>query len=404
MINKKVISAGIIVAFIFTTCTLSCRKELENKFLVRVSTDKFLLSLSNNSKDEKFLEALNVANDMQRADSESYVTLFGKAFNKVNPNANLANIFNNMSLRKDINFESTNEEVLGVLQKQMDQAINKTINILKTRIDRYGIRHQNVQRVGNSENILIELPEVENIKRVKELIITRAKLEFRETYENPEVFQYLEEANKKIKEIKETREKIVKDTTQKMAQKYPLFTILRPMANSNGQLINSPVVGVAHFNDTAQVNHYLQMKKIRSVLPRDLEFHWGVKPYDDNEEFFPLYAIKKTGRDGKAPLTGDVVKDANAQFGRNRASAKVSMSMDSDGAKIWARLTKNNVQEFIAILLDGYVYSAPRVNQEITGGQSSITGDFTLEEAQDLANVLNSGKLPAPVRIIEENL
>jgi len=395
------ISACVLVAFIFATFTLSCKKKLENKFLVRVSVEELFLSLSNNSKDEKFLEALSVANDMQRARSESYVTLFGKAFNKVDSKARLAKIFSTIDLRNKINFSSTNEEVLEVLQEQMDQVINKTINILKTRIDHYGIRHQNIQRVDNSENILIELPEVENIESIKKLIETTAKLEFWETYENPEVYQYLNEANKKIREA---REKIVEDTAQQMAKEYPLFNILKPMANSNGQLINTPVVGVAHFNDTAKVNQYLQMKKIRSIVPRDLEFHWGVKPYDDNEEFYPLYAIKKTGREGKAPLTGEVVKDVNAQFGRNQARAEVLMSMNADGAKIWARLTKNNVQKFIAIVLDGYVYSAPRVNQEITGGQSSISGDFTVKEAKELANVLKSGKLPAPVRIIEENL
>jgi len=401
MINKKMISACVLVAFIFATFTLSCKKKLENKFLVRVSVEELFLSLSNNSKDEKFLEALSVANDMQRARSESYVTLFGKAFNKVDSKARLAKIFSTIDLRNKINFSSTNEEVLEVLQEQMDQVINKTINILKTRIDHYGIRHQNIQRVDNSENILIELPEVENIESIKKLIETTAKLEFWETYENPEVYQYLNEANKKIREA---REKIVEDTAQQMAKEYPLFNILKPMANSNGQLINTPVVGVAHFNDTAKVNQYLQMKKIRSIVPRDLEFHWGVKPYDDNEEFYPLYAIKKTGREGKAPLTGEVVKDVNAQFGRNQARAEVLMSMNAEGAKIWARLTKNNVQKFIAIVLDGYVYSAPRVNQEITGGQSSISGDFTVKEAKELANVLKSGKLPAPVRIIEENL
>ncbi len=395
------ISACVLVAFIFATFTLSCKKKLENKFLVRVSVEELFLSLSNNSKDEKFLEALSVANDMQRARSESYVTLFGKAFNKVDSKARLAKIFSTIDLRNKINFSSTNEEVLEVLQEQMDQVINKTINILKTRIDHYGIRHQNIQRVDNSENILIELPEVENIESIKKLIETTAKLEFWETYENPEVYQYLNEANKKIREA---REKIVEDTAQQMAKEYPLFNILKPMANSNGQLINTPVVGVAHFNDTAKVNQYLQMKKIRSIVPRDLEFHWGVKPYDDNEEFYPLYAIKKTGREGKAPLTGEVVKDVNAQFGRNQARAEVLMSMNAEGAKIWARLTKNNVQKFIAIVLDGYVYSAPRVNQEITGGQSSISGDFTVKEAKELANVLKSGKLPAPVRIIEENL
>ncbi|MFO7829942.1 MAG: hypothetical protein R6V23_15065, partial [Bacteroidales bacterium] len=170
MINKKTISACALAVLIFTSCSLLSKKELENSFVVKVSADNVLVSLSANNKDEKFREALNAVNEMQRASSENYIALFGKAYNTINPDASLAKIFSTVYLRNDINFNSTNEEVLGVLQKELDQVINQTINILKARIKRYGIRHQNVTRIGSSENILIELPAVKNIDRVRRLI------------------------------------------------------------------------------------------------------------------------------------------------------------------------------------------------------------------------------------------
>jgi SecD/SecF fusion protein len=415
--------------------------------ILEISVEDIIVSLANNSQDSTFRAALSRAKQMQQQSTEDFITLFGRAFNDIDPNARLSAIFNTIELKDKVNFESTNQEVLKVLREEANAAIANSFNVLRTRIDRFGVVSPNIQRLENTGRILVELPGVKDQERVKDLLQATASLEFWETYENPEVYPYLEEANKKIKEIKEAKEKIVKDTTQQkdetdepklledeeeedvqadtteeslidqieqdtslqdtslraqqMAKEHPLFSILKPMVNRNNQLINSPVVGVAHFNDTSEVNEYLHMKKIRSIFPRNLEFHWGVKPYDDNDEFYPLYAIKKTGTNQQAPLTGDVVTDATAQFGQNQATAEVSMSMNGEGAKIWARLTKSNINEFIAIVLDDYVYSAPRVNQEITGGQSSISGDFTVQEAKDLANVLKSGKLPAPAHIIQ---
>ncbi len=415
--------------------------------ILEISVEDIIVSLANNSQDSTFRAALSRAKQMQQQSTEDFITLFGRAFNDIDPNARLSAIFNTIELKDKINFESTNQEVLKVLREEANAAIANSFNVLRTRIDRFGVVSPNIQRLENTGRILVELPGVKDQERVKDLLQATASLEFWETYENPEVYPYLEEANKKIKEIKEAKEKIDKDTpqqkketeepklledekeeevqadtteeslidqieqdtslqdtslrAQQMAKEYPLFSILKPMVNRNNQLINSPVVGVAHFNDTSEVNEYLHMKKIRSIFPRNLEFHWGVKPYDDNDEFYPLYAIKKTGTNQQAPLTGDVVTDATAQFGQNQATAEVSMSMNGEGAKIWARLTKSNINEFIAIVLDNYVYSAPRVNQEITGGQSSISGDFTVQEAKDLANVLKSGKLPAPAHIIQ---
>ena len=430
--------------------------------ILEIQVEEIIRSLSNNSQDSTFRQALNRAHELEEESQEDYITLFGRAFEEIAPNARLAAIFNTYELRDQIDYNSTNQEVLDVLREESGSAIDNTFNILRTRIDRFGVVQPNIQKLETTGRILVELPGVKDQERVKDLLQTTASLEFWEMYQNPQVYEYMVEANEKVKQIKEAREKLQQqqdtvkeesieellsqgnqeeeveveaeeepagDTTgeqalidqieeqdtsqldtsasqQQIAQDYPLFQLLQPMVNPrNNQLMQGPVIGLAHYRDTAEINDYLQMDQVRSVFPRDMEFHWGVNPYQGDEEgnYFPLYALKITGREGKAPLSGEVVSDARAQFGRNQATAEVSMSMNTEGAKTWARMTKNNVNEFIAIVLDGLVYSAPRVQQEIKGGQSSITGDFTVQEAKDLANVLKSGKLPAKARIIQSH-
>ncbi len=420
--------------------------------ILEVSVEEVIKSLANYSKDTTFRRSLQRANQMQEQSQADFVTLFGQAWNEIDPNARMAAVFNTYELKDKVDYNSTNQEVLKVLRNETRSAVDNTFNILRTRIDRFGVIQPNIQKLENTGRILVELPGVKDQERVKDLLQTTASLEFWETYENPQVYQYLVEANEQIRKIRQARKKLEEDTAsgaqlekameevtqqeatepesqedttgqslieqieedttqqdtsmgaQQMAQQYPLFQVLQPMVNPrNNQLFQGSVVGIAHFTDTSKVNEYLSMKQVRSVFPRDMDFVWGVKPYqgDESGTHYPLYALKQTGREGQAPLTGEVVTDARSQFGQNQATAKVSMSMNSEGAKTWARLTKNNVGEFIAIVLDGYVYSAPRVQQEIKGGQSSITGDFTVQEAKDLANVLKSGKLPAPARIIQ---
>jgi len=420
--------------------------------ILEVSVEEVIKSLANNSQDSTFRQSLQLANEMQKESQDDFVTLFGRAWNQVDPNARMAAVFNTYEMKDQVDYNSSNQEVLRVIREETRSAIDNTFNILRTRIDRFGVIQPNIQKLETAGRILVELPGVKDQERVKDLLQTTASLEFWETYENPQVYEYLVQANEQIRQIEQAREKleqqtgeqasaeevmeevsqeeetqvssqqdtseqslleqIEQDTTQadtsaagqQMARQYPLFQVLQPMVNpNNNQLFQGSVVGIAHFTDTAEVNEYLAMEKVQSVFPRDMEFHWGVKPYqgDEQGEHYPLYALKLTGREGQAPLTGEVVTDARSQFGQNQATAEVSMSMNSEGAKTWARLTKNNVGEFIAIVLDGYVYSAPRVQGEIKGGQSSITGDFSVQEAKDLANVLKSGKLPAPARIIQ---
>ncbi|MCB2197500.1 MAG: hypothetical protein KQH79_16690 [Bacteroidetes bacterium] len=409
MINKKTISVFILVALIFTSCTLLSKKELENSFTVKVSADKLLLSLSSNNSDEKFHEALKVANEMQGNSSETYVTLFGKAYNTINPDASLAKIFSTAYLRNDINFNSTNEEVLGVLQKEVDQGINQTINVLKARIKRYGIPHQNVTRIGNSENILIELPAVKNINSVRHLIETQAQLEFWETYQVSEIFSYLEKVNANLADDKkiESAIKMKVDKTDEesrdFVKKYPLFAFLYPAVDGSGQLIQGPVAGYAAIGDTSTVNYLLNYKSVQDILPQDLRFYWTYKPHPQDETMLQLLAIKVTTRKGDAPLDGSVITDVTLKRDQND-NTTIHLSMNSEGAKIWQRLTRNNIGKSIAITLDDYVYAFPRVQSEIQGGQTSITGQFTEEEAQVLVSILQTGPLPAPVRIVEENL
>ena len=421
---------------------------------LEVSVEDIIKSLANHSTDTTFNKALKLAKQMQKNSQEDYITLFGRAFNQLDPNGRLAAIFNTVDLRDEINFNSTNDEVLKVIRKEAQGAIDNSFNILRTRIDRFGVTQPNIQQLGTTGRILVELPGVKDPERVRKLLQGTANLQFFETYENSEVYPYLLKANERLKEIREA-EKALNDTVipvgernmpadtstpeitpeekdtaggevslinqlesdslasdtaalaggnEALMQNYPLFAVLQPNVTRDNQLVPGSVIGMAQYKDTAQVDEYLHMQQIRSLFPRNIRFYWGVKPYkyDKTGTYFELHAIKITTRDGQPPLDGDVITNARAEFGQNRANAEVTMTMNGEGAKTWARLTKENVGKCIAIVLDGYVYSAPRVNQEIKGGNSSITGDFTITEAQDLANVLKSGKLPAPARIIQE--
>lgn len=411
---------------------------------LEVSVVDILRSLSNNSNDSAFVAAIDMARKMPP--SEDFITRFGRAFETIAPNARLASIFNTVELRDRVNFNSSNEDVLRVIRAEAESAIANSYNIIRNRIDRFGVAQPNIQRLEGSGRILVELPGVKEPERVRKLLQGTASLEFWETYENSEIFPYLQEANARIKEIKDAEATLAKgqqpaqveetapakevqadeaasqeedllemlkaegDSTDideaDWAKEFPLFAILSPNTNQQGQIMGGPVVGYAHYRDTAQINSYLKLPQVQQLMPRDLRLLWHVKavPWDKTNSIYELIAIKVTSRDGKAPLDGGAITDARDDFNSTGGEAEVSMSMNAEGAKIWARLTADNVGRSIAIVLDDYVYSYPRVNQEIRGGRSSITGGFTINEAKDLANVLKSGKLPAPAKIIHEEI
>lgn len=416
--------------------------------ILEVSVIDLMKSLANYSKDPTFLKALNRAKELQQNSQDDFVTLFYQAFKEVAPKgARLASIFNTIDLKDRIDYNSTDEEVLQVIRKEVQDAIDNSFNIIRTRIDHFGVSQANVQKLDVAGRVLVELPGIKDPERVRKLLQGTADLQFWETYDNTEVFEYLRAANEKLKELLATEdanmqdstsldsnavanvanqevkdtsglsllEEIEKDTTQtgekldafsQFEKDNPLFAVLRPNANQQGQLLKGAAVGTAHVKDTAKVNAYLKLLPIKELLPRNLKLLWEVKPidYKTKGEYFQLIAIKVTNRDGLPALSGDVVTNARAEFGNNKATAEVTMSMNAEGAQKWARLTKENIGKQIAIVLDNYVYSYPVVNDEIKGGRSSITGNFSVAEAKDLANILKSGKMPAPVKIIEEQI
>lgn len=411
---------------------------------LEISLQDMVKSLSNNSPDSTFNKAIANASKKLAGSNLDFVTLFGQEFEALDPNARLASpaIFG-YTLKEKISGDATNAEVLDVIRSEKEAAIDQAFEVLRTRIDKFGVTQPNIQRLEGSDRILVELPGVKEPDRVRKLLQGTAQLEFWETYENSEVYGYLAEANKIIRDIQAgeskkdttaaaaadgvepTTDEADKDTTKSLTDLFggadststepgaegiedlqkdnPLFAVLSPAASQEG-LYPGPVVGYASIKDTAKVNAYLAMDRVKSILPRDLKFYWTVKALDpkDPAQIHQLVAIRVTSRDGEPPLDGSAISDANKDFGQFGASPEVAMSMTPDGANAWKRLTGENIGKSIAIVLDDYVYSFPTVQGEISGGRSSITGNFTINEAEDLATVLKAGKLPAPARIVEE--
>jgi len=410
--------------------------------ILEVSVEDILKALSNYSTDKTFNGAIARAKELQKESQADFLSLFGRAFGEIDPNAKLAAIFNTVELRDRINFNSTNTEVLEVLDQEVSAAITNAFNILRTRIDRFGVVQPNITQLATKGRILIELPGQTDPQRVRELLQGTANLEFWETYENREVISYLVAANNLLKEIEnDSREVAIttpesepettvsdtikkenqdlldlldKDTTQttqaatreEFALQNPLFGILSPRVTEQGEALPSCMVGLAAGIDTAKVNKYLSMNQVKALFPRDLRFYWSQNPYkyDPSKTLYELHAIKITTRDGRPPLGGEVITSARPSSGVTGSEVKVDFNMNAEGAKTWARMTRENVDRCIAVVLDGYVRSYPRVVGEISAGSTEITGDFTIEEADDLANILKSGKLPAPARIISDTV
>ena len=393
-------------------------------------------------KDPAFNQALKEATEAQKNSTSDYITLFAEAYERISNGGRLSYVFNTPELREQITPNSSNADVIKVLRKSADGAIENWFNVLRNRIDRFGVTQPNIQRLENSGRILVELPGVKEPERVRKLLQGTASLEFWATYNNTEIYPLLMEANQVIKDLQDAGQiagddtiarevaavdslvsrQAVSDSTSllsaldslghpaeaeddaALAAQYPLFSKLTPVADQQGRVGDGPVIGQALSFDTATVNRYLNLPQVKALLPRDLKLMWGIKPVDVQETVFQLYAIKANTRDGKAPLDGGAVVSAHEGYAQHGSSAVVSMTMNAAGARTWARMTADNIGQCIAIVLDGYVYSAPVVNQEITGGQSEISGHFTITEARDLANVLESGKLPAPARITQDTV
>ncbi len=391
---------------------------------LQVSVKDILIGLSNNSKNEAFIKALQEASAAQKNSTEPYLELFFQAFEKISNGTsklNAPDIFGNKSLREKINFQKTEEETKQALQEEISSSINTAFEVLRSRIDKFGVTQPNIQRIGNSGRILIELPGAKDIERVKKLLQSTAELQFWEVYTNQEVAQFLYAANAKVTELfKEENVTVadskdeaaseiedllgeVQDSTE-TAQTNSLFNVLYPRIPRNQNEISS-TIGSASVIDTAKVNAYLSLEEVKALLPANLKhvkFLWDAKPIKDTE-VINLYAIKSNRKD-EAPIQGDVIINASQEYDQLGTSPEVSMTMNSRGSKLWAKMTSENVGNFVAVVLDDYVYTAPRVNTAITGGRTSISGNFSVLEAQDLANVLKAGKLPAAAHIIQSEI
>ena len=415
---------------------------------MQISLNELVKKLSNNNPDPAFnLALVNAQNDTKTSQAD-YITLFVNEYEKLNPNGKLAAIFSTKDNQDHLKFNASNSEVESYLKDQAKSAVTQSYTILNTRIDQFGVANANIQLQPGTDRILIELPGVKEPERVRKLLSGTAKLEFYQTYDNSQVYQLLSNINslivaKNTVAKKDTSKTIAnaattgrdtskvkgglsllnkvqknasKDTSAltnkaQFGDKYPLFNLLKPMMyqgeNEQPQLARGPIVGHADVKDTAKVNQYLRNPYIKATIPQNMKFLWGVKPIAKTKTF-ELYAVKLVGANNAPVLSGDVVIDAHNDVDQ-KGSPEVIMVMNSDGAEKWSNVTAaaaadpNNKQS-VAIVLDNNVYSAPVVENTISGGVSSISGNFTTEEAKDLANVLKAGRLPAPAHIVAEDV
>ena len=417
--------------------------------VLELNVPDVIRSLANNSQDVNFNKALESAYARQATSQRNFVDLFAEEYKKLDPGAHLSALFSTFELKEKINPQSSDDQVVSVLKEELQSAIDNSFNVLRTRIDRFGVVSPNIQRLETAGRILVELPGVKEPARVRKLLQGSANLEFWETYNLTEINQQLMAADQVLARVLTpvsaeadttaasvpTSESAVQTDTmasqatdsliaqlggeeqqtpeanmslEEYAKQHPLFALLQLNVDPTGRyLIPGPVAGYARKTDMEKISEYLNMPQVKAVLPNNIIFRWGVKAMDENDQFYQLYALKVTNRDGTPAMSGDVVTNAVADFAQQqigRSQYQVSMTMNAEGAREWARLTKENIKRSIAIVLDGMVYSAPTVQTEITGGQSQITGDFTQDEGKDLANVLKSGKMAASVNIVQEDI
>ncbi len=406
--------------------------------VMEVSVADILTSLAGTqSESEAFVKAMKLAKEKQLTNQRDFVDLFAEAHKEVNEGLPLTSIFSGYEMRDKIETTFSDDEVVEVLKKEVESAIDNSFNVLRSRIDRFGVVQPNIQKLDIAGRILIEMPGVKEPERVRKLLQGSANLEFWETYELSEVFPALEAVNNMAREMAKLDAPSVSEDTsaavatadtaassaldslmlassdtatvnkdaEKWASENPFYSIVQLMVDpQTGRAGKGPCIGYVHMKDTAKVSEYFRLAQERKILPNGFVPKWSVKAIDEAGSWFELIALHATRRDGKAPLDGSVIVDANADYAQNSSASVVNMEMDEEGSQIWARLTKDNIGRSIAIVLDDYVYSYPNVEGEIVGGRSVISGRFTVQESKDLANVLKSGKMPAPAHIVQEDV
>jgi len=401
---------------------------------LEVSPIDIIKGLSGNSENPQFLEALRTAQEKQKNSQENFTDLFYQSFIEINPDSKLSNIFANAANRGRISLESSDDEILDIISTEVEGAIDRSFEILRTRVDRFGTSQPNIQKLPGTGRIQVELPGVDNRERVRKLLQGVAKLEFWEVYELQEIGNTLTLINNKLVEENQLKKVDLGETEvsqESGGSEEDLASLLgddisgdtatedlaaqlagdSTSIDSLDQAFSSPLFSLRqapyyglfyNVKDTSKINRTLKRQDVRSLIPNTMKFVWKNKPIEGEgaEEVLELLVVK-VRRGGKAPLSGEVITDARPDFDE-MGRPSVSMQMNATGAKIWKRLTGENVNRRIAIVLDGYVYSAPNVIGEIPTGNSQITGDFTLDDTKDLSNILKAGKLPAPTRIVEE--
>ena len=406
--NKVVYNIGI-AQFTYKQCKekeINLGLDLKGgmNVMLEIQVEDVVKSLAGESKDDPaFVAAIDAAAQALKEGTGDYISTFAEAYAQQSNGGKLVDIFLSPD-RKDITPGMSDDEVVKILRQETEDAISASFNIIRSRIDHFGVMQPNIQRLPNSNRILVELPGIKEPERVRKLLQGTASLEFWTTYNGAELLQSLLRADQVVKSLNvvETVEatEVAADQGESRfsREQNPLLALLSP------DYAGGAVLGAAVAADMATINKYLALPEVRACFPADIDFKWGIKgePMFDNR--MCLYAIKVERADGKAPLDGSVISDARATYAQTGADAEVSMSMNSNGITEWAQLTADNIGKCVAIVLDGYVYSAPVVRNKIEGGNSSITGNFTIQEAQDLANVLKSGKVPAPARIIQDTV
>ncbi len=429
--------------------------------ILEVSVNDILRSLSNNSKNPVFNQAIDAANERQRNSRDDYITLFQQEFQSIrseqNSDIRLADpsIFGNRDLKDKVNFNSPDEEVIRVLRSEAEGAIERAFTVLRARIDKFGVAQPNIQRLEGTGRILVELPGVKEPERVKRLLQSTAELGFWETHENTDMISFLDAANERLRDLVErpasdqatdeteatetedeglsleafgiddTLASTEEDDTDSLGLAAgsetteadsiaalesafnPLFDILLPNYDfETNQVGTGPVIGFVAIKDTARVMDYLNRKQVRELLPAQMryaKFLWEAKTENNSDESFMRLIAIAGSRENEAYLQGDAIADAQQSYDE-LGRPSVTMRMNNQGANIWARMTSDNVGRSVAVVLDNYVYSYPNVNEEIKNGVTEISGSFTVKEAKDLANILKAGKLPAPARIIQADV
>ena len=403
--------------------------------ILEISVPDVVENLADHKTDMAFTKSMNEARKEQMTSQEDFVTLFINAYHKNAPGHKLAEVFATQQLQGKVSPTSTDKEVEKVIREEVSSAIDNSFNVVRTRIDQFGVVQPNIQKIQGSEGrIMVEMPGIKEPERMRKLLQGSANLEFWETYNSQEVLPYLQQLDQRLANGEQDTTSAVKDSTKATEAKpavkaaQPRFKIkgsekkdiattpdaqleqakklhpLLAMLQTTGQGLS--VCGYASVRDTAAINHIIHSQLAKQILPSDMKLLWSAKPADgiQAKNIFELHALKVTTTNGRAPLEGNVVTTAKDEFNNITGQPEVSMTMNSEGARRWAELTKANVGKAIAIVLDGVVYSAPRVNGEIGGGQSSISGNFTIEDTKDLANTLKSGRMPAPAHIVQEEV